>query len=311
MGVPTKEGGMKFAKKLRDVMPERDLVYLLHEHLAGPDPHRDPAIVHASELTRPEGFCPRFYALADVTKPKLRDGWLTTSEHVTYDIGRYLQRRVVEWFADMGKAVAHWRCLACDKLHEFQKRPYKCSCGFRVFRPEEVRFVSAVTGASCGVDMLVALGEPRLTPVEIKTIKADQFKSLVGPLAEHRLRTNLYLRIIGESEQPWSNLVSAKRSEVLYVTKGGYGCAAPELKRWGVKERFSPFKRYVVERDDAGTTEQAKRAKVVKDFRAGKVGMPCGICSSALVKRAQGCQLRTVCFSGDHPPVYDWQGHAG
>jgi DNA-directed RNA polymerase subunit RPC12/RpoP len=299
---------VKFAKKLKEVMPERNLRYLLHEHLAGFDPSRGVKIVHASELTRPEGFCPRFYALADVTKAKLRSRWLTTSEQVTFDIGRYLQDRVIEWFAEMNKAVAHWRCLACARLHEFQTRPLRCqACGVRTFRPEELRFTSAVTGASCGIDMLLAVGEPRLTSVEIKTIDKEQFKGLVAPLAEHRLRTNLYLRIIAESEHPWSNLIDADRAIVLYVSKGGYGCAAPELKQWGLKEGFSPFKDFVVLRDDTRTETQARRAKVVKDFRAGLVGMPCGICATAMVKRAQQCELRKACFSGDHPPDYDWQ----
>ena len=46
---------------------------------------------------------------------------------------------------------------------------------------------------------------------------------------------------------------------------------------------------------------------MVKAFREGKVGMPCGICSTAMAKRAQGCQMKTVCFSGAFPPEYDWQ----
>ena len=43
---------------------------------------------------------------------KGKDRWLTTSETVTFDMGRDLEKRVVNAFADMGKAVCHWKCVA-------------------------------------------------------------------------------------------------------------------------------------------------------------------------------------------------------
>lgn len=301
---------MHFAKKMKDFMPGRSLLYLLHDHLSGYEKARSLKTIHASELTRPEGFCPRFYALADVTKIKPKEQWVSTADSITYELGRYIQDSVVHKFADMGRAVGHWKCLSCNHLHEFQKRPVKCvTCGSRVFKPEEVRFVSAVTGASCGVDMLVDVGDPLLLPTEVKSMRKEEFKDLVAPLAEHRLRTNLYLRIIAESDHPWSNMVQTGRGTVLYVCKGGY-VAHPELKKWGLSDRFSPFKEYEIKRDDTKTQEQAKRARVVQDFRGGKIGMPAGICSTALVKRAQSCPLCKVCFSGDYPPAYQWSGEA-
>ena len=296
-----------FLKKAKDLMPERSIKYLLHSHLNGPDPARPLSRVHASELTKEDGLCPRFYALHDVTKRKPKDGWLNTSEQVTFHIGRVLQDAVVNWFADMGKAICHWRCLGCNQLHEFTTRPVKCqACGAKAFHPEEVRFESAVSGASCGVDMLLALGEPKLRPVELKTMAADQFKGLLAPLAEHRLRTSLYLRIIDESVHSWSNLVNTEKATVFYISKGGYGCADPDLKKWGLTEQFSPFKEFDITRDDSQTDAPSNRAKVVKDFREGKVGMPCGVCATALSKRAQRCSMKTVCFGGEHPPAYDW-----
>lgn len=144
-------------------------------------------------------------------------------------MGTDLQDAIVHHFADMGRAVGHWKCTACGKVHQFCKRPGKCeNCGCKGFKPEEVRFQSAISGASCGVDMLVQLGGPKLFPVELKTMIKDQFAELVAPLQEHRLRTNLYLRLISESEQPWSNLVSTEEARVLYVCKGGgyYGGGA-------------------------------------------------------------------------------------
>ena len=192
---------MKFLAKAKKPSHEQSVKYLLHQHLNGPEPARGLKNVHASELTKPDGICARAYALSDVTKQKPGNVWLSTSENLTYRLGRIMQDETINDFADMGKAICHWRCVSCKHLHEFTSRPFNCSvCKVTTFTPEEVRIESAVTGASCGVDMLLMMGEGKLRPVEIKTMAADQFKTLAAPLAEHRLRTNLYLRIIAESD---------------------------------------------------------------------------------------------------------------
>ncbi|MBN7763677.1 hypothetical protein JYP52_21295 [Nitratireductor aquibiodomus] len=297
-----------FLKKAKELVPKKTAKFFLHQHLSGFEKARPLALVHASELTRPGGFCPRYYALHDVTGQKPKDQWLSASERMTFQIGRDQEKNIVLWFADMGRAVCHWKCVACGSVHEFCLRPEKCKvCGTRKFDPKEVRFTSTKTGASCGVDMLLALGGPRLIPHEIKTMDKDQFKALQAPLAEHKWRTNLYLRIIAESDYPFASQIETSHGYILYTTKGGYGCADPEVKKWGLSDNFSPFKEFEIERKDADTKDLAKSAKVVKDFRDGKVGMPCGICSWPTSKRAAGCAIRKACFSGDYPPEYDWK----
>lgn len=299
---------ISFLKKAKTMRPKNSLKVLLHQHLSGFEPGRSLKRIHASELTKTEGMCPRKYALADVVKAQPKDEWLTTSHAMTYQIGRDQERNLVQWFADMGKAVCHWKCVACGTMHEFQLRPHACkSCGTKRFDANEVRFESALSSASCGVDMLLALGEGALRPVEIKTIDKDEFKSLAAPLAEHKWRTQFYLRIIAESEHHWSNNVATDAATVLYVSKGGFGCLDPDLKKWGLSEQFSPFKEFEITRDDTSTEPLFQRAKVVKDYRDGKVGMPCGLCSTAHSQRAQNCPVRKECFSGDYPVEYDWK----
>lgn len=299
-----------FLKKAKELKPEVSVKYLLHRYLSGYDKARSLSIIHASELTKPEGLCPRFYALSDVTKTKPKDPWLTASQRMTFQIGRDQENNIVKWFGEMGKAVCHWKCVACGTVHEFQTRPIACqTCGVKVLEPKEVRFQSAVSGASCGVDMLLALGEKKLRPVELKTIDKEEFKNLKAPLAEHRWRTNLYLRIISESDHSWSSMVNSEVATILYVSKGGFGCADPELKKWGLTDQYSPFKEFQIKRDDSQTDDLVARAKAIKDFREGKVGMPCGICTTAMDKRAKMCSLKAVCFSGEYPPEYDWQEH--
>jgi hypothetical protein len=298
---------MKFLAKIKHPGPEQSVKFLLHQYLNDSEPERTMATVHASELTKPDGFCPRAYALSDVTHQKPGVRWLSTSENMTFALGRAVEKKVVETFADMGKAICHWECLACKHLHQFTSRPFGCQkCSCKAFKPVEVRFQSAVNGASCGIDMLVTLGEGKLRPVELKTMAADEFKSLQAPLAEHRLRTNLYLRLIAESDHNWSNMVATDRALILYISKSAYGCADPSLAAWGLKEKFSPFKEFEVTRDDKETDYLANRAIVVKSFRDGVIGVPAGICPTAMTKRACSCALRIPCFSGAHPATYEW-----
>ena len=298
-------------KKANDGIPVNSLKYLLHRHMSGWDDPRSLKTIHASELTKETGFCPRYSALHDQLKPTQQGSWITTSERMTYDIGHMVQAKVIDYLADMNKAICHWKCYGCSYLHSFTTRPTKCSnpnCGSHKFEAVEVRFTSAISGASGGIDILAQLGDGKLTPVEIKTIAPDDFKALVAPLAEHKQRTSLYLRIIAESDHNWSKLVSTSRAVVLYVSKGGYGVADEAPKKWQLTDRFSPFKEFEVKRDDSLTDEASRRSKVVKDFRAGNVGMPHGICSTAMSKRATMCRLKSQCFSGDFPPTYDWKG---
>jgi hypothetical protein len=293
---------MKFLVKVKSPVQEKSIKFLLHEHLGGPQPERGMAKVHASELTKPEGICARAYALADLTHPKAGVRWLSTSENMTYELGRQVQDMVVNAMAEMDKAVCDWKCVSCSYLHKFQKRPIKCeSCNARKFDPVECRFESAVSGASCGVDMLVALGDPKLLPVEIKTMAPDQFKTLAAPLAEHKLRTNFYLRILAESGDPNAQKVRTDRAAIFYVSKGAYGCASPDLKAWGLKESFSPFKEFWVDRDDKQTDCLVEAAKPVKLYRDKQIGIPAGVCPTAMTKRACGCPVKTACWSGDYP----------
>jgi hypothetical protein len=155
--------------------------------------------------------------------------------------------------------------------------------------------------------MLVKLNQPKLRITELKTMDKDEFKALKAPLAEHKWRTNLYLRLVAESPHPWAKQVDTTEATIMYISKGGYGCADDEPEKWGLFEKFSPFKEFTIKREDKLTDDLVKRAKAVTDFRKGLVGSPCGVCSTAMSKRATKCTMKKACFSGDHPATYDWK----
>ena len=184
-------------------------------------------------------------------------------------------------------------------MHSFVIRPERCvKCKCRSLTPNEIRFKSAISGASCGVDMLVRIGNAtKLRPVEIKTIDKDQFKALKMPMSEHRQRTTLYNRIIAEDTGKVSKMVDPSVATILYVSKGGYGCAQDWLAQAPTFDKFSPFKEYDIPRNDAEVEDLSKMAAEFTEFlNSGK--MPCGICSTAFSKTAQNCTMKNACWSG-------------
>lgn len=289
----------KFLKKLKEVVGEAPpLSSMLHAHLRTQDMERPYDRIHASELTK-ENYCPKRLALKVKTNAPRGFRWLSTSENVTFDMGRKLQDSVVHWFSDMKRAFADWKCDSCGQMHSFVIRPEKCgTCGCRSLAPHEIRFKSSLSGASCGVDMLVKIGNAvKLRPVEIKTIDKDQFKALKMPQAEHRQRTTLYTRIIAEDTGPVSPYVDPSRAIILYVSKGGYGCAQDWLAQAPTFDKFSPFKEYEILRNDSEVEDLSKMAaEFTKFLDTGK--MPCGICATAFSKTAQGCDMKNECWSG-------------
>lgn len=290
---------VKFLKKLKEVVGEvPPLSSMLHAHLRTQDMDRPYERIHASDLTK-EDYCPRRTALKIKTNAPRGSRWLSTSENVTFDMGRKLQDSVVHWFSDMKAAYADWKCDSCGHMHQFVIRPgacFKCNC--KSLSPHEIRFKSALSGASCGVDMLVRIGSStKLKPVEIKTMDKDQFKKLQMPLAEHRQRTTLYTRIIAEDNGPVAPFVDPSSAIILYVSKGGYGCAQDWLASSPTFDKFSPFKEYAIPRNDAEVEDLSDLATRFNEFlKTGQ--MPCGVCTTAFDPLAQKCSMKEKCWSG-------------
>lgn len=267
--------------------------------------------MHASEMWKKsmygqdQGFCPREYALLDILRKKRPDEFLQTSSQVTFNLGNYVATMVIDAMADIGKAVGHWKCSYCDKAYKFQKRPYKCSdCDHDKFDYIECRFTSQETGISCGVDMLLVTVEGKHKIIEIKSIKDDAFKDLKAPLVEHRDRTNLYMRIVEDSKGRRKERINTEEAIVLYVSKAGFGCKDDTLGKEGITDGpFSPFKEFIVKRDDSITDKKWYFAKVLQEYRQGKRGTPKGICGTRICDRAQHCPVVDECFSGKYEGV--------
>lgn len=307
---------MSFIKAIRKDKEGISIKRLLHERLAGSEPERTHKKVHASDLTKDKEFCPREFALLDLTKKIRRAVFLNTSMRTTFEEGRAIQKLIRErWLGDL--AVGDWKCRSCGAEKHYCKRPQghcgkssiKCAWVYReiVFQSKE-----NVWG---GVDLFLDVGEPKLLSVEIKTIDKDYFKALRAAMAEHKWRTNLYMRIIETSKVhvDFAKRINTRVAHIIYKARA-FGMKDPEPAAWGVRgDWFSPWKEFRVARNDSETNTIIGKARCLDEFRKPKkpnnneYGLtPCGICPTGMGKRAQQCSMVKECFSGGFPGESTW-----
>lgn len=288
-------------------MKDVSIKTMLHQRMPYTEVGRGFELLHASTVTKEDyEFCPREAALQLLSKKEPKKRFISTSLNITFSMGRAIQEYLNnEWLADV--MVGDWVCASCGYRKSFSRKPKtKCSCGVDLWRYEEHRILSPYSDIGGGIDGFVAVeDDQKLRVLEVKTMGKDMFKSLSAPMSEHRLRTNLYLRLLDEAG--YSDVVNTKVGHVLYIVKG-FGVKDTEIvKQKGVKDSaFSPFKEYKVKRDDSVTENLVQSARALKVFReTGKI--PCGVCPTGLCSRAQKCSMVKECFSGQYPQQITWK----
>jgi len=275
---------------------------LLHERIAGSEKGRPLKTIHSSAVTyKDKQFCPREHSLYSITDAQPIDEFLGTALSVTFQHGRQVQANINdEWLVDI--MVGDWRCLNCKHTETSCKRPkIKCSCGAYLWRYEEVNVVSEYSGISGGLDALVDIGTGKFIVIEIKTIDKDKFRALLAPMAEHRERTTLYLRLITESKHPLASQIDTSQATILYVSKS-FGFKDITIREYPFRDaNMTPFKEYKIKADPASVDKLSELGKSVKDFREGKKPIPAKICKTIMDKRADVCCCKKSCFSGKYP----------
>lgn len=291
-----------FLKKVSEATDHLLIKEMLHHRLGGTEPARGQERIHASDLTKEDPpYCPREVRLRELEKVKRRDPFFPVATHVTFDEGRDKQKRLNEdWLVDV--MWGDWVCVACGERHEFCQKPevYKAKNDhLHVWQYEEPRIIDAVSQAAGGIDALVDVGKKKLRMVECKIMKADNFKDLLAPLSEHRVRTRLYLRLIAGSDQEFAKRINTKVAHVLYIMRGH-----------GIKQDdgrgISPFKEFIVERDDTEIQHYLGMAHALTLSRGQDDLYPCGICATQMETRATKCQMAKACFSAKYPGSITW-----
>ena len=298
---------------LQALKREPSIKHMIHRQLAGWESPRPHGTIHASELLKEREFCPREWAFLDLGVVRKPDEFVGTAMRITFDHGRDMEYRLRnDWLRPY--MVGHWECEVCGHQYEkFGKAPknYCTACGWFKWQYKEVRVLDPDSGVSGGIDGFVDVGEKKLRLLEIKSMDKDQHKTLLAPLAEHKMRTALYLYLVAKSVQSIAQRVNQSKATILYVSKS-YGFKDESLAEVGIKDApFSPFKEFIIERDDTLIKTPLARATALTHWRKLResgtaVGLPCGICHNGLIKRAQQCTACSVCFSGSYPGTITW-----
>lgn len=295
-------------KILKALQKTPSIKFMIHKSLAGWEAGRDDGYVHASDLMRDQEFCPREWVLRHIHEIKPKGEFISTAMAITFNHGRDVEYNVRnKWLKN--HVVGNWVCDVCGAMHPtFGKYPkVACTCGHKRWIYSEFSFHSPYSGVGGSIDAIVDVGATKHPILEIKSMDKDEFKALKAPKAEHKARTSLYMRLAEESGLNETECVDVKKAHILYVAKA-FGIKDDSLSEAGIKDAaFSPFKEFIIERDDSLTDTVINRARVVYLAKQDPtLGVPCGICSTGLEKRAQSCSALKPCWTGQHPNVITW-----
>ena len=201
--------------------------------------------------------------------------------------------------------MGDWVCTVCKTPYKYfssiqeDKGEHLCQkCNdYRPITYKEVIFSHPTLKINCGIDFIVDVGENKLKIVELKSIKAPSFNVLSKPLAEHKLRTNLYLNVIHDCNDHKSKRIDTEESIILYVCKG-YGISDNEAIQSGIDDiPFTPFKEFRIKRElNEDIINIYKNAEHI-DISLNGGELPPKICEGKLCKRAQKCAVVNECFS--------------
>jgi hypothetical protein len=282
---------------------------LLVEELSKVEKPRSPIPVHASDLTRQSPtFCPRQVVLMKVLGVKDPPQVVAHAMRVTWDEGRDKQWRVNNVYL-RDQMVGYWHCVKCGAESTWGKVPHG-EVGPCIKERAHHKWEYAETlmrhraGFIGSFDGVVEFAPARRRILEVKIIKSENvkksstpdFRSLVAPLAEHRIRTKLYLKLAAEGHPKLA--IDTTAAHILYICRG-HGLSDG-------KGGISPFKEFVVERDDSEIEIYLQMASaVVKSLETNSY--PEGVCTSALSERAESCSVCKQCFSGKYPASIKWK----
>lgn len=293
---------MRFSDKAAslNISNEFCLVSELHTLMGGYDADRPYTRLHASDVTDQENeFCPRERGLLITTKAERNKRFISTETRTYFDVGEAYHDLIREKWG-LRVSLGNWKCLSCDHIHEAMKKPNSChNCGRHYFEYQEQRVRSKTTAISCGIDWQI--DSPKLkqpTIVEIKSMAADEFKKLVAPFAEHRIRTKLYLYALNDAAHPEKvEHLNKDNAIIVYVSKGApveeegesYVCGA------GFEEKKTPFKVFLIERDDGEIQPYLDKGIELKKYLNGGK-LPERICKTPKDPRATNCKMCDLCW---------------
>ena len=271
-------------------LPDNTLSAIIKQNMQVPMRARGYDHLHASDLTK-EHFCSREVALVRQYDLPLPKEYFTCALLLTFDIGNATAQLIADkWGGDA--VIGNWECKVCHSFRSFTRKPKKCGCKpWAEWEYKEVNFVDRGSQASGNIDLIVDLGEPKYRIVELKIIKPEDFADIKAPLAEHKVRTSLYLDIIKNSSHPYRKAINTEEGLVMYVSRG-FG---KKVEGLGVL----PFKEFKVQSNPETDKVYQDRARVITLYEAGEAPLPERICVEQDCKRAKTCSAIKKCFEAE------------
>jgi len=267
---------------------------LLHREVGGYEKARSQREIHASALTKEVEYCPREVRLMELLEKKQKDQWIPMTLRLTFDEGRMKQHALNNLYLSKFM-VGSWYCGRCRTTVAWSKGKPKSGgmlgdsiCPGHEWEYREPFFIDPISEAQGAVDSLIELpGHKKLRMCEVK-IMATSMWPPVAPLAEHKLRTQFYLSLMARSEHKHKHEIDLHEASVLYWLRGH-----------GKKDEngdISPFKEFVVKRDDDSVEYLFKKATELTVARGSGV-LPNPICPHQMCPRAEKCPVSKECFS--------------
>jgi len=236
------------------------------------------SIIHASDIFE---MCVRKYCIFSKKQLRRAKPGAGAGLALTFEIGKKIQHIVTEC---MPEIVGVWQCLVCNQIHT-GPRPMECSCHSRVFRYMETELSYPVgkftmTGS---IDVLTAEYDGAV-PVEVKSIKPEDFDKLEEPLLQHVYQVETYLYLISKLKNKDKILkyfkITDKKGYIIYVCKA---------------HKQEPFKIFEIQPSVQFKKTMDNYIKDLKTFsKTGKI--PARNCSTIHHPLARTCLVLDICF---------------
>jgi hypothetical protein len=89
--------------------------------------------------------------------------------------------------------------------------------------------------------------------------------------------------------------IDNKYAYIIYCIKG-FGVKDSNLRTYGTKDWFTPFKEFVIEYDETILEKHKEKSLELLRFKKEKI-LPQRICQTIDDKRANKCLLKDICFN--------------
>lgn len=277
--------------RIKDRIETKSIIELVLAKKGHTLPDRGYKSIHASDLTK-DDFCPRKVCLVRKYQPKLPPQSVAKATQFTFDMGNHTAELFIRKWAK-GLIIGDWKCTDCRRVEHWRREPSRyCECGNQHWTYEEVRFKDEKSWASGGVDTFFELQPDRFTAVELKIMATEKFNGLEAPLAEHRLRTQLYLELIKYSNHPQKSVINPDYAKVFYISRG-HGKKHP-------KHGMVPFKEFDVFPDPEAVKPYRIDAVKIKHWEETGV-LPPRVCKLEICNQAAQCPVGYECFNKESP----------